>query len=311
MRKVIVLLVSIFVIVACCVPVFAAGNGNGMRVFTALPLDYIFTQNPNGADGPFEWPMRDSKIGSVVQGSYNIWEKISGSTTSRDSFEWQQECTSGSLSCDMTVPWVVTVGTTQRFTLQMFDELIEPMELTDYKLQVSSKEVIVGFEVSVEALYPASDSNDNPRFDSQTANVYIDVEASQVNLGDCIIGVLDDLDKAWNASCMYIKKMEINMDIRRLADSGSSADLYFYELISQDNYTRVFMDTWFNVMVGHKFPDPPTPPPTEAKFDVGLWLADNVGAFLDFEIFPGFSFNSLFYAILVVGFILWFLKVVS
>lgn len=128
------------------------------------------------------------------------------------------------------------------------------MELTDYKLQVGKNEIIVGFMISVEALFPASDSHDNPHFGSQTTTVYIDVESSQVNLGDCIIGVLDDLDKAWNASCMYIKKMEINLDVRRLADSGSSVDLYFYELISQDNYTRVFMDTWFNVMVGHKFP---------------------------------------------------------
>lgn len=38
MRKVIVLLVSVLVIVACCIPAFAAGNGEGMRIFTAMPL---------------------------------------------------------------------------------------------------------------------------------------------------------------------------------------------------------------------------------------------------------------------------------
>lgn len=37
------------------------------------------------------------------------------------------------------------------------------------------------------------------------------------------------------------------------------------------------------------------------------WLTDSVGAFLSFEIFPGFSIDKIFVLVLTVGILLWFI----
>lgn len=48
-----------------------------------------------------------------------------------------------------------------------------------------------------------------------------------------------------------------------------------------------------------------------SDFNLGTWLADCVTGFVQVEIFPGFSIDALFYAILIIGLLLWFLKVIS
>lgn len=48
-----------------------------------------------------------------------------------------------------------------------------------------------------------------------------------------------------------------------------------------------------------------------SDFNFGTWLADSVGGFLKAELFPGFSIDKLFYAVLVIGVLLWFIKVFS
>ncbi len=45
-----------------------------------------------------------------------------------------------------------------------------------------------------------------------------------------------------------------------------------------------------------------------SDFNLGTWLADCVTGFVRMEIFPGFSIDKLFYAVLVIGILLWFLN---
>lgn len=52
--------------------------------------------------------------------------------------------------------------------------------------------------------------------------------------------------------------------------------------------------------------------PSGGEMDLSFnWLASVVDGFLDVEFLPNFSFNELIYAVVVVGFVLWFIKVIS
>lgn len=51
--------------------------------------------------------------------------------------------------------------------------------------------------------------------------------------------------------------------------------------------------------------------PNGVTDDAVLWLRNVASSFLEFEIAPGFSFNKVIYVVLVVGVLIWFLKIIS
>lgn len=50
---------------------------------------------------------------------------------------------------------------------------------------------------------------------------------------------------------------------------------------------------------------------SSSDFNLGSWLADCLTGFVQVEIFPGFSIDKIFYIILVIGVLLWFIKIIS
>ena len=50
---------------------------------------------------------------------------------------------------------------------------------------------------------------------------------------------------------------------------------------------------------------------SSSDIDYFDWLLDSVNAFLDLEIVPGLSINRLFYIVLIIGILLWFIRLLS
>ena len=87
-------------------------------------------------------------------------------------------------------------------------------------------------------------------------------------------------------------------------------DMYASQVHEDDFY----IDWWIGEPYfesDYNEPLPSVPGEVTLNDDMVLWLKDVVDSFLEFEIAPGFSMNKIIYVILVVGVLLWLIKLIS
>lgn len=84
--------------------------------------------------------------------------------------------------------------------------------------------------------------------------------------------------------------------------------------VAQSHEDSFYVDWWIDQPYfesTYRAPLPSVPGGVTLNNDMVDWLKDVVDGFLDFEVAPGFSMNKIVYVILVVGILLWLIKLIS
>ena len=125
--------------------------------------------------------------------------------------------------------------------------------------------------------------------------------------------------------------LDFSYCVRKLVDAAGAGGRVFLDSCSFTiNFSRQSVDTTsFGFLIGTNGSTAPNRPSDFANWlyfsevpvsdavvsaedvDFMSWLLNSVEAFLQFEMFPGFSIDKLFVIVLVIGILLWFFKVVS
>lgn len=120
--------------------------------------------------------------------------------------------------------------------------------------------------------------------------------------------VLEKCSLRSNGSLYYFQDFQMQFDLTRLVDDPDNENYlpssYYFRVTVPAVGARYEVDNWFAYLdLTHT---------TVQYSDVNFfdWLLDSVNAFLNFELFPGFSINRLMQVILIIGLLFWFLKVV-
>ena len=125
------------------------------------------------------------------------------------------------------------------------------------------------------------------------------VNSSKANLADLIRRAVGDIYAY--GDLVYMKDIEIDISFY-VTDPDADKALTFRVSGAE---TGDYFALWFTKQ---KLAVSITGSSTPNMFD---WLLDSVNAFLDFEIVPGFSINRIFYIVLVIGILMWFIKLLS
>lgn len=100
-----------------------------------------------------------------------------------------------------------------------------------------------------------------------------------------------------------VEGLTVELDVvRRDVDTPK---FYVSAILTSDTYS---VSDWLGCYLMADGTNQPTDPPLDPSFN---WLATVVNGFLKTEFLPGFSFDTLIHSVIVIGFLLWFIKIIS
>ena len=140
-------------------------------------------------------------------------------------------------------------------------------------------------------------SSDLFLMDSQYFDSFVEIEAYSIDVFSYLRNLLDSY-AGYNADSLTFLSSVV-VDVSFYVESAADPNGFVTVEVSQgvpENYR-----TWFDSQrLASKVKAP-------GMFD---WLRDSVSSFLDFEVYPGVSFNRVFYLIFIIGIVLWIFKAV-
>lgn len=122
-----------------------------------------------------------------------------------------------------------------------------------------------------------------------------------LNIGAC----LADLFYQHNFDTTFVMLRDLKVEFHySVTDATTPSIMFTAGTRSYDS--NLFFQQWVseqNIVVER--------PVLSPEFNLGSWLAESVDGFMRVELFPGFSIDKIFYTVLVIGVLLWFIKVIS
>ena len=297
---VLVLLVSVFAI-----PSYAIGSGQEgfpYSRYSALTFETIEYNSDNiqqfvSIPFPFNSGNTVNNIESFRYGNSELWDS--------DGYLGYGHC---GMTDDQPFPTIIgsiTIpalavypGTQATFDLKGGQQVVDISRLRDYVISADSQHVNI-VQASCRISYCEFVPNDSLNRYSTVSNwyeQYIPIENNTIMLGQQLNYFFDDME------FMFIEHIEVHVVFRPI--SVATPKFAFDIPTSGDQYPNLGIP--FNNFVYQS----DIPIQSEGGFNVTSWISDSIGGFLEFELFPGLSFNKVFYVLLVIAMLLWFIKLV-
>lgn len=300
MRKVFPILAAAFVLMLCVVPAFAADDSGNptFQVYdyknASLPFDYVILNNGDRAGHIVNWP-------------YNYWQP-GVSYSFSDSY-----CTfwGGGSSDSFGASCVFGNSTSLSFVSSMlfFNDFVDCVISSEYDNVRFTNVSVCGYvQVPQQGSY----------FEEYTIIEYLFDHSRELAAGGAsaidLDGILrssvndiidsDSLILPANGS-VSLRNVIITVDF--YIDTGVGASPVLFLSYPDRGYAGYnYLDLWLS---GWELKTTVESPPVNVA--VSDWLASSVGAFLSFEIAPGFSIDNIFWLAFILCFFLFFLKMLS
>lgn len=293
-------LVSLFVI-----PVGAISNGTGLFCYAPIRFDTIGTSQ---SDTLHSWVFNNSQVGtSSAKFSFdNGW--ISGNASCYES----NLCyyLSGSFSYPDSA---ASVGVSSVITLSCdTDQFVSRSLLDTYEIAVGSSMDLVSVRIYGSAYYVSSSSGVGSNSETYSLlwdsfdRVFYEVNDGDgvARIGSWLLDCLDGLSHDVGDSWFFLNSVNVDITFTR-SDVVTPSFLVMSRLTP--NYSGTSGLQWFyrqgltKSVVDNNFDNQ----------DLYSWLVNSIDAFFNFELAPGLSFNKIFYIILVIGVLIWFIKLFS
>lgn len=300
MRRVIIVLCLVAALACLAVPAFAVGQGNGLVYWAPINFDRIHLDGVGQYDYPLNWIDTYSTKDNPAYFTLDESLDIGGSAVISQGVGYT------SLMADFPCP-------TDKFDLRADNAFIQVkfLETADYVIFNNSDGVSYDFDsvsISFRARYYYADPSTG-LLDFRAADIsrtFTDL-GSTVDIGELITDLLYS-QSWWDDSMTSALLTDLRIDFDMDFTSGVTPCIWVSwngSTFSEQNDLLIYLSQW-----GGRYTDP-QPIPEVPDIDLGTWLRDTVGAFLDFEIFPGFSVDMIFYLILIIGLVLWFVRIIS
>ena len=301
MRKVVIILCLVAALVAMTVPAFAVGQGNGLVYWAPINFDRIHLDGVGQYDYPLNWIDSYSTNANPAQFVFDSNASIDG-----EAYYYSGD---HSLTADFICP-------TEHIDIRADNAYFQPRALKSaryrYRFMDSSGNFLSVTRVSISFDWIYFEVNEvTQQFDKVIEPIsviyeYNDPDLYMIDIGELIADlILEHPDWNDNWYSALVAGLRVDFDFE-MVDSSTPRVLVSWcgSQISERNDINFYL-AQFGSFYAEPQPEPEVPP-----FDLGTWLSDTVGAFLTFEIFPGFSVDMIFYLILVIGIVLWFITVI-
>jgi hypothetical protein len=285
LKRIVVLCCIVLLLVSMAVPAFASTAGGVGYIRPAVEIDSITLLNGDYSGSVLDWPNNYASASSTFLSGLN------------DVFGYQSQFVGDAFET------VLYLGSAFSFKLSCGDYFWS--QDTVFMLQDAFDEIfrISSVTISGKRMNVEAGSSSYSLAAYSFTNTF-SVNSRSVDFNDLIRKAIGNIEAF--GSLVYIQDLEITVNI--VLDDGlsSGTNIGLYFTVSQAKYPNYFRQ-WFNLHpFSFNFIVEEVQPGN--MFD---WLLSSVDAFLDFEIAPDFSFNELFWIVLVIGVILWFIKIIS
>lgn len=296
MRRIFPIICAVLIIACMAMPAFALGNNNAYtNKYSALPFDYFYIKNYGG---PFEYPFAETRRDTNARIDYintgdnhNIYAYVEHSNLGMY----------GRLvldDADVVVTYemrdkVLSINNTQGIVFN-----------TEYEI---SNDVVIKITIYGNYRTTYKDTWGHIQFKDVPFSVRYIFSNPVINIGGLLKQTFSAFDVDMNSQYFTYFCMDIEV---REDDSNANMNPVrhtWYQPNATWSGTYTSVAEWANSQLVQYTTNAEVP----EGFNLGTFLTQSVSAFLDFELFPGFSFDKLFISVLCIGLILWFLKLFS
>lgn len=297
MRRILPLIVVLLIFISCAVPAFALGAHSGTsQRYSPLPFQYLYINN---VGGPFEYPLSQTRSGSVVQVNYDVTD---GSNTNND-FRATVSSQSGYLDGNFYFH-----GNTYHITFEMRDA-IAMINKARILYAVFGGDVIWDIRVYGSYYVPQYGTDKRAQMTTYSFDSKFVEQTDKLFINDYIKAALSGKTKV-DLDSQLFKYLCVDINIEVASPSGETHfEVYTPETVM--TYTPPDVGKWVKdayAKIAAPVPDPDIIVP---PFSLKDFLLDTVGGFLEFEILPDFSFGKIFLSVICIGLTLWAIKLFS
>lgn len=292
---VLVLLVSVFAI-----PSYAIGTGQpDTEYYSSLNFDVIeYDSDQLQKEVSIPFPFSSGLLGGeIIPYSFGDNQGELGygyqGTTSDISPLLVGSLTLPSLSND--------IGASSLITFKGGNQVVDLQSIKGFTISFDNSKLRVSQASYTVTYYDVVANTDTDYYESKSSAVtnYLNVVNDDIFVGDAISSYFGDRDY------LFIAFIRIDIYFERLT---SATTRFEFEIPTgsmryMPSYFRDWLDDQDAVITEEYF--------NPAYFNPTSWLNTAIGSFLSFEILPGFSIDSIFYILLVIGVLIWFIRVVS
>jgi hypothetical protein len=272
------------------VPAFASSSGGELsgRDLPGVPIDYMELLNGSYAGSVADWPNNYGKWGDSVDCTY----PFAGFICSR----LRQDSLKGNFSTQ-----VYPHASCSK--VRLFSSNIYLMPACSFKLHDDGYQNVVFTDVTITGNYVLPyPSNGSYALSHTSFSKSFSFNTREIDLVSCIKSAAQTGDILPN-DILWIQDLSITFSFY-----FDQPDAPYFTVDVGNCWFANLQERWFS---SYKFTPSNSPDEETVQFNLFDWLLDSVNAFLDFEIAPNFSLNKLFFITLVVGVLLWFIRLMG
>lgn len=302
MRRLICLLSVVLVLCICAVPAFAIGEGTGNARYSLIPFDFIVF---SGYGGPLDYFANYSRVGTNLRTSMVMDGDAGSGTVYCDTV-----CLSNSLSSVYQLPFSPATGSSATSSVAFYlEEDVAIFNNDAVYFQINDNFTVTSVRVYGSYVTPFVEDGTLKSFvhgfDERLALTYSSNQVMYID--DLVQQVIPQSD--FRRDGMYFQQLVVQFFVRR--DNVDSPTILF--MCSSNTYgintePNSFVSWWNARAPEHPIPSPPVPPSGPVNFNVGTFLGNSVGTFMETPIFGDFTLGHLFGISLTLGVLFFALK---
>lgn len=287
MRKFVILFCTLLLLCSLALPAFASTSGGnvGNTIYqSGAPIDYItFVSGPQ-AGSVYDWAFNSAREGAQPIFSF-------GSTPFSSGASYRDGKISGTFAA---------TGTFDLFTNNLIVTQNYNMILSNYY----DDDPISFLEISVSGkcvyIQGDTDSKNYDMVEKPFSRIYTNFVGGSVDIGQLVRDQVAFTNGTTSVGLSPTMVSDLTIRVKYNVEAGYTGNVLIdIEVSTRDR--SVLYQQWLDSLDLKAYVYSP------GSFDVSDWLEAAVGGFLEFELFPGFSINKIFWLVLVIGIMLWFI----
>ena len=278
MRKLFVILITVFLLGLCVIPAFASTASPDEQVFSPLYIEGI-TNSATSESYPFPYntitPDTQQTEFSIGNGLYGDYAYLSD----------------GSVYGTFYMPEFQ--GYVHGFSVVMYaaaPQVINEIDLNSWEIGLPAENPNVDVTVQFNLLEPVVHGNEY-RVNVKPIKITVDLERTRARIGNYMASQIPD-----TYDYVMISDLVITIRFRTNTLPINQLSVSYNERVVPASYNEYIRERHLTFEQYKEFP---------GMFD---WLKDSVQSVLDLEIVPGLSLNGIFEVIVTVLVVFWLLK---
>lgn len=305
MRKIFVFFAVILILTLSVVPAFADSSDH-ILYYPVLNFDSVYGSEFHI---DFIWPFNSFELG-MNDAAFSLYDSLFyGSVSTTDS------TSSAVMNGSFTTPTVAgSNGAVTTLTLSKVNPQVVPRgylgSANSYEIFTSASDLLIssvrlsGWVRTIESQSVSGSSDEEYSLVLYGFDQTFECSDNVARIGNWLNDCLNDISEIDGQYYVLLEQLVVEINVSR--QSVATPTFYISSHLSPNVRDLVQWSSQYDLKK-----DVVNIDGGSATFDVTTWLSGTVGSFLDLEFAPGLSINKILYVILVVGVLLWFVKIIS